>query len=182
MILQYIYQVESEYIYSSYALSNSLRCSFQDATRKEKLSSVSDTKTMRDNCINYLFQEIDILDPNLIICQGEWSIRGKDNFIEKMSKRYGEKPLCLKKNNNGKYGVYKFQKNYVITSHHPAILGNWIKNLAPDSVWPAIDLLRDEGVLPKIDAKIATREYEDLVKETIDTILSTKDSNDRLRH
>ena len=172
MILQYLFQVNTEYIYSSYALSNSLRCAFQDLAKIENLSSVSDTKIMRDNCIKYLFEEIDILEPDLIICQGEWSIRGKNNFIEKMSKSYEEKPVCLRKNTNGKYGLFKFNRCYVLTCHHPAILGNWIKNLAPDSVWPAIDYLREEGVLPQIDRATSTKEYEMLV---------SMQSNDRLR-
>lgn len=180
-ILQYIFQVDSEYIYSSYALSNSLRCAFQDITRIENLSSVSDTKVMRDNCIKYLFKEIDILEPNLIICQGEWSVRGKDNFIEKISKKNGEEPICLRKNSNGKYGLFKFNKYCVLTCHHPAILGNWIKNLAPDSVWPAIDYLREEGILPKIDKTTSTKEYEVLVRDKVDRILNTMQSNDRLR-
>lgn len=180
-ILQYIFQVDSEYIYSSYALSNSLRCAFQDITRIENLSSVSDTKVMRDNCIKYLFKEIDILEPNLIICQGEWSVRGKDNFIVKISKKNGEEPICLRKNSNGKYGLFKFNKYCVLTCHHPAILGNWIKNLAPDSVWPAIDYLREEGILPKIDKTTSTKEYEVLVKDKVDRILNTMQSNDRLR-
>ncbi|WP_312432556.1 hypothetical protein [Lacrimispora sp.] len=181
MILKYIFQVNTEYIYSSYALSNSLRCAFQDTSKIEKLSSVSDTKIMRDNCIDYLFEEIDILEPNLIICQGEWSIRGKDNFIEKISKRYDEKPTCLRKNSNGKYGLYKFYNFYVLTCHHPAILGNWIKNLAPDSVWPAIDNLRENGALPQIDNLTSTKEYEALVKSKVDAILDTLQTNDRLR-
>ena len=172
MILQYLFQVNTEYIYSSYALSNSLRCAFQDLAKIENLSSVNDTKIMRDNCIKYLFEEVDILEPNLIICQGEWSIRGKGNFIEKMSKSYEEKPVCLRKNTNGKYGLFKFNRCYVLTCHHPAILGNWIKNLAPDSVWPAIDYLREEGVLPQIDRATSTKEYEMLV---------SMQSNDRLR-
>ena len=172
MILQYLFQVNTEYIYSSYALSNSLRCAFQDLAKIENLSSVSDTKIMRDNCIKYLFEEIDILEPDLIICQGEWSIRGKNNFIEKMSKSYEEKPVCLRKNTNGKYGLFKFNRCYVLTCHHPAILGNWIKNLAPDSVRPAIDYLREEGVLPQIDRATSTKEYEMLV---------SMQSNDRLR-
>lgn len=181
MTLQYLFQVDTEYIYSSYALSNSLRCAFQDVTKIENLSSVNDTRTMRDNCINYLFEEIDILEPNLIICQGEWSIRGKDNFVEKMSKRYGEKPVCVRKNSNGKYGLFKFDKFYVLTCHHPAILGNWIKNLAPDSVWPAIDYLREEGILPQIDRTSSTKEYELLIRNKVDEMLSVMQSNDRLR-
>lgn len=181
LTLQYIFQVDTEYIYSSYALSNSLRCAFQDIAKIENLSSVSDTKNMRDNCIKFLFEEIDILEPNLIICQGEWAIKGKDNFVEKMSKRYKEKPVCLRKNSNGKYGLFKFEKFYVLTCHHPAILGNWVKNLAPDSVWPAIDFLREKGALPQIEKTMATREYEMLVKSSVDEILKTMQSNDRLR-
>lgn len=181
MILQYIYQVDTEYIYSSYALSNSLRCAFQDLSKIENLSAVNDTKTMRDNCFSYLFNEIDILEPNLIICQGEWSIRGKDNFINRFSKKYKEEPVCLRKNLNDKYGLYKYDNCIVLTCNHPAILGNWIKNLAPDSVWPAIDLLRKEGILPQIDVMNSTEEYEHLVKTVTDNTLASMGSNDKLR-
>ena len=68
-----------------------------------------------------------------------------------------------------------------MTCHHPAILGNWIKNLAPDSVWPAIDYLREEGVLPQIDRATSTKEYEMLVKDKVNEMLSSMQSNDRLR-
>lgn len=181
MILQYLFQVDTEYIYSSYALSNSLRCAFQDSAKLENLSSVSDTKTMRDHCVEYLWEEIDILEPNFIICQGEWSVKGKDNFIKRMSGRYGERAVCLRKNANGKYGLFQIGRYYVLTCHHPAILGNWIKNLAPDSVWPAIDCLREMGALPRINRETSTKEYEALVKDSVDELLSLMQSNDRLR-
>ena len=32
--------------------------------------------------LEYLFDEIDILEPTIIICQGEWAIKGKDNFVQ----------------------------------------------------------------------------------------------------
>ena len=181
MTLQYLFQVDTEYIYSSYALSNALRCAFQDSAKLENLSSVNDTRTMRDHCAEYLWEEIDILEPNFIICQGEWSIRGKDNFVERMSQRYHKSAVCLRKNENGKYGLFQIGRYYVLTCHHPAILGNWIKNLAPDSVWPAIDYLRKMGILPQIDKAISTKEYEMLVKTPVDKLLSLMQSNDRLR-
>ena len=73
----------------------------------------------------------------------------------------------MKNKRKVKYGLFKFNRCYVLTCHHPAILGNWIKNLAPDSVWPAIDYLREEGVLPQIDRATSTKEYEMLVKDKV---------------
>lgn len=182
MILQYMFQVDTEYIYSSYALSNHLRCAFQLSDKQDNVSAVCDTKTMRENCFKYLFDEIDILEPNIIICQGEWAIRGKDNFISRLEQYNEESAECILRNSNQKYGLYKFNAYYVLTCHHPAILGNWIKNLAPDSVWPALDYLRSQRLLPKInDRALATREYEAIVKEEIDDVLAILPSNDRLR-
>ena len=182
MMLQYMFNVDTEYIYSSYALSNHLRCAFQNMEKFDNTSAVSDTKIMRDNCMEYLFDEIDILEPTIIICQGEWAIKGKDNFVSRLSKKYHHSPECILTNSNGKYGLYKFPNFYVMTCHHPAILGNWIKNLAPDSVWPSIDYLKSIGALPiSSDRDHVTAEYENLVKETVDEILQYLPSNDRLR-
>lgn len=181
MILQNIYKVDTEYIYASYALSNSLRCAFQDADRIDNVSALRDTKKMRDNCAAFLYKEIEILEPNLIICQGEWAIRGKDNFVQKLAEHYGETPICLLKNKSGKYGLYQFEKFCILTCHHPAILGNWVKNLAPDSVWPAIEFMRERDFLPSIETETSTKMYEALVKSAVDDILVTMQSNDRLR-
>ena len=68
----------------------------------------------------------------------------------------------------------------LITCHHPAILGNWIKNLAPDSVWPPLDYLRSINYLPTVDSKYS-QEYLDMVKKYVDDILVNLESNDRLR-
>jgi hypothetical protein len=68
-----------------------------------------------------------------------------------------------------------------ITSHHPAILGHWLANLAPDSLWPMLDYLRSTGFLPTIDEK-ATAQYEAIVKPVVDPIIDVLPSNDRLRH
>ena len=84
------------------------------------------------------------------------------------------------KNSNGKYGLYDFNKFMLITCHHPAILGNWIKNLAPDSVWPPLEYLRSINYLPTVDSKYS-QEYLDMVKKYVDDILVNLESNDRLR-
>lgn len=181
LTLQYIFQVKTEYIYASYALSNILRCAFQDSAKSDNVSAVRDTAIMRRNCIHYLFDEIDILEPNLIICQGEWAIKGKEPFVEKVAKHYDIEVKCLRKNSNDKYGLYNVGDFYIITCHHPAILGNWIKNLAPDSLWPSLDYLRENGILPLIDKTCATEQYENLVKNKVDKIIETLDSNDLLR-
>ncbi len=179
--LQDLFQVDTEYIYASYALLDLLRCSFQDESKLDHVSAVNDTVTMRNHCMPYLFDELDILEPDFIICQGEWAVRGKEPFVRKLAQHYGVEAECLRLNANGKYGLYRLGNRYVITCHHPAILGNWMANLAPDSVWPSLDLLREMGVLPHIDREQATRQYEDLVKEEVDRLLEGMESNDRLR-
>ena len=68
----------------------------------------------------------------------------------------------------------------LITCHHPAILGNWIKNLAPDSVWPPLDYLRSINYLPTANSKYS-QEYLVMVKQYVDNILVNLESNDRLR-
>ena len=68
----------------------------------------------------------------------------------------------------------------LITCHHPAILGNWIKNLAPDSVWPPLDYLRKIGYLPTVDPS-SEIDFLNLVKDKVDKILKDLDSNDKLR-
>lgn len=50
--LQHIYSLYTEYVYSSYALTNLLRCSFQGFTRSDSVSAVHDTSTMRKIAIN----------------------------------------------------------------------------------------------------------------------------------
>lgn len=178
MILQYIFNIETEYVYSSYALSNLLRCSFQDVDKFGNLSGTKDTKIMRNNCMVHLINEINILEPTIIITQGEWAIKNQF-FINTLRQKFGEYN-CLKMNANNKYGLYKFNKFYCITTHHPAILGNWVKNLAPDSVWPMIDYLRVLGVIPYID-KSTVSDYESFVKPIIDPILFDLPSNNLLR-
>jgi hypothetical protein len=73
--LQRIFSVDSEYIYASYALSDALRCAFQAQDRAGNLSAVLDTSVMRSNCLGYLIDEIKILEPTLVIVQGEWAIK-----------------------------------------------------------------------------------------------------------
>ena len=181
MTLQRIYGVESEYIYASYTLTNLLRCAFQNTEKHENLSDVNDTSKMRDNCFEYLIKEIKILEPTLIILQGEWSIKGKQNIVSKLYEHFKESENRLMSNSNDKYGLYQFNNFMLITSHHPAILGNWIKNLAPDSLWPAIDYLKEIGYIPMVNSETSTEEYLKLVKEPVDNILKKTISNDSLR-
>lgn len=180
MILQNIFGIDSDYAYSSYALTNLMRCSFQEEDKIDNVSNVSSTTTMKDNCLNHLIKEIEILEPTLIIFQGEWAISGKNTIVDKLYNYYGITKKCLLKNSNGKYGLYDFNKFMLITCHHPAILGNWIKNLAPDSVWPPLDYLRSINYLPTVDSKYS-QEYLDMVKKYVDDILVNLESNDRLR-
>jgi len=177
-ILQYIYNIKTEYVYSSYALTNMLRCSFQSLDKFCNVSGTKDTQKMRENCVIHLINEIKILEPTIIITQGEWAIRGR-GFIDILRNAFG-RYTCLKMNSAGKYGLYHFEKFHCITTHHPAILGNWMKNLAPDSVWPMIDYLRLTGCLPVIEAN-SMNEYEKFVKPVVDPIISVLPSNDLLR-
>lgn len=180
LTLQQIFEVKTEYIYASYALSDALRCSFQESDKINSVTATRDTKIMRDNCFEYLFNEIKILEPTLIICQGEWAIKGKYSFLDYLSNYLIESPKCLKNSINKKYGLYEFSKFMCITSHHPAIYGHWIKNLAPDSLWPMIEYLKEINYLPRFDSN-ATSAYESIVKPIIEPIISSLLSNDRLR-
>ncbi len=178
--LQNIFNVFSDYIYSGYALSNVLRCAFQLQEKADNLSAVKDTNVMRRNCINYLVEEIKILEPTLIIVQGEWAIKGKETLLDLLQIKLSSQMECIMTNNNGKYGLYKFDKFMCVTSHHPAIFGNWVKNLAPDSLWPMINYLKINGILPNF-LEDETLNYERKVKKTIDSIINELPSNDRLR-
>lgn len=180
MILQNIFGIESDYVYSSYALTNLMRCSFQDGDKYDNVSNVSSTSIMKENCLKHLIKEIEILEPTIVIFQGEWAISGKNTIVDKLYSYYEIEKKCLLKNSNGKYGLYDFNKFMLITCHHPAILGNWIKNLAPDSVWPPLEYLRNINYLPTIEPKYF-KEYIELVKNYVDDILVNLESNDRLR-
>lgn len=179
--LQKIFEVNSEYIYASYSMSEGLRCAFQLKNRITNISSVKDTATMRKYCMTYLIDEIKILEPTLIIVQGAWAIKGKrSHFIDVLADSLGTKVKCLKKSRNQQYGLYEFPSFMCITSHHPAILAHWLKNLAPDSLWPMIDYLREIGYLPTFDEQ-ASIEYEKTVKPRVDPIIASLPSNDFLR-
>lgn len=179
MTLQYIFNTKSEYVYSSYALTNLLRCSFQDSSRAESVSSVHDTKLMRDNCYCHLINELKILEPTLVIAQGEWSVKN-GGLVDVLKHNYDGDVKCIMKNKTDKYGLYQVSNFMCITSHHPAILGNWIKNLAPDSLWPMIDYLKSIGYLPTISFEDSI-EYERIAKTTVDPIIRNLKSNDLLR-
>ncbi|MCL4515668.1 MAG: hypothetical protein M1379_08815 [Firmicutes bacterium] len=178
--LQRIFELETEYVYASYALSDALRCSFQLKNTADNVSAVKDTPKMRDNCLEYLVDEIRILEPTLIILQGEWAVAGRNPFVQRLAAQLGEQVRCVKKNQNGKYGLYEFTSFMCITSHHPAILGNWLVNLAPDSLWPMIDYLREIGYLPAFEPEDRLK-YEKTVKPYVDPIITKLASNDRLR-
>lgn len=180
MILQNILNIKNDYVYSSFALTNLMRCSFQNSDVINNVSNVNSTTKMKNLCLKHLIKEIDILEPTLIIFQGEWSISGSNTIVDKLYSYYNEKKKCIMMNKNEKYGLYEFNKFMLITCHHPAILGNWIKNLAPDSVWPPLDYLRSIKYLPTIDSKY-TSEYMSLVKKHVDDILNNLESNDLLR-
>lgn len=177
-ILQSIFNINTEYVYASYALTDLLRCSFQNNTLINNASNVHDTRVMRCNCIEYLIKEIKILEPTLIIAQGEWAIKN-NILLDKLCEHYGVYKAILK-NSNEKYGLYEFEKFMCMTCHHPAILGNWIKNLAPDSVWPMLEHLKQIGYLPNIDEKTLD-EYERLVLPVVNPIIENLPSNDWLR-
>lgn len=177
-ILQAIFDLSTEYVYASYALSDLLRCAFQENALIRNTSNVHDTRMMRCNCMEYLMKEIEILEPTLIIAQGEWAIKN-NILIDTLKEHYGAYGLVLQ-NSNGKYGLYEFKRFMCMTCHHPAILGNWVKNLAPDSVWPMIAHLKQIGYLPCIDDKTLGK-YEALVRPVVDPIIEKLPSNDWLR-
>lgn len=171
LTLKRIFGVESEYVYASYALSNLLRCAFQRRSTANNTSDLQDTPTMRRNCMGYLVDEIRILEPTLIITQGAWAVDSAWSFISHLADGFGPATCLMKNQANEKYGLYEFSEFMCITSHHPARFGNWLRNLAPDSLWPMIDRLKSIGFLPTIsaeDAKEAKEGYERVVKPRVD--------------
>lgn len=164
--LKKIFQVKTKYIFASYALSNALKCAFQIKNKMNKRTT-RDNVQMKNNCFEYLVEEIKILEPTVLITQGSWSTYP---FVNKLSIALGStfKPhTILKISQDREYGLYKFPKFMCITSHHPSRLAQWEKNLAPYSLWPMIEQLRTMKHLPTFDQK-ASAEYEELVRPIID--------------
>ena len=95
MILQNIFGIESDYVYSSYALTNLMRCSFQDGDKYDNVSNVSSTSIMKENCLKHLIKEIEILEPTIVIFQGEWAISGKNTIVDKLYSYYEIEKKCL---------------------------------------------------------------------------------------
>ena len=178
--LQRLFEVETEYIYASFALSNLLRCAFQIEESINSVSKVKDTPVMRRNCLNYLIDEIKILEPTLIIIQGSWALGGQIPFIARLAKSLGSEVKLLKSNKDGKYGLYKLNSLMCITTHHPALYGRWISNWSKDSLWPMVDYLKEINYLPSFEKEAAT-EYEKTVKPVIDSLIKGMPSNDLLR-
>lgn len=168
--LNKIFNVNSEYIYSSYALTNLLRCAYQNVNKFDNRSGVHDNITMRMNCKEYLVNEINILEPTLIIVQGSWGIHEKIGIIPILRDKYGHPKKILYDERYSNYGLFKYKDFMCIISHHPAILGHWMKNLAPITLWPFVEYLKEIDYLPIIEKKDALR-YEELVKSDIDQIL-----------
>lgn len=170
LTLQYIFGVQSEYVYASYALGNALRCAFQRAAIAQNTSNLPDTRTMRANCFQYLAKEIRILEPTLVITQGAWALNHKAPLIETLAAAFGVEPETIMTNEvNGKYGLYAFPTFMYLTGHHPARLELWKKNLAPDSLWPMLGYLKTTGYLPAIAPEDADQ-YEAVVKPYIDSM------------
>jgi uracil-DNA glycosylase len=167
LTLQRIFEVESDYLYACYALSNALRCGFQRAEVARNTSGLTDTPIMRKNCSKYLVDEIEILEPTLIITQGAWAVDGKLPLVDQLCDTLGvQKRLLLQSAQNGKYGLYEFPKFMLITSHHPARLNFWKAKYVHDSLWPMLDHLKALGYLPRI-AQEDREALEPLIREQL---------------
>lgn len=183
-ILKYIFEVDSNNVLSAYTLSDAYRCSFQKIDKFSNVSNVNSTKCMKNNCIKHLLAEIKILEPTLIITQGEWAVQGINNFVKTLEENLKQKAECLKSSFNKKYGLYKFDDFILMTTHHPAIYGHWKANLAPNSVWPFIDYLKENKYLPsnnQISSLESTNLFNDLTKNEIKKRTEHLPSNDGLR-
>ncbi len=171
LTLQRIFEVQSDYVYASYALSNALRCAFQQAAIAHNTCGTRDTATMRRNCIPYLLDEIALLEPTLIITQGAWAVDGKRPFVAQVSEACGAPARPIMHNGSEKYGLFEFPGFMLITSHHPARLNWWKERYAPDSLWPMLDHLKAIGYLPRIAPEDAAA-YESLARPHVDRLLS----------
>ena len=182
LTLQRIFQIDTEYVYAAYALSNGFRCAFQDADRADSRSGLPFTATMRKNRLEYLLGEIKILEPTVVILQGAWSIEGKPPFVDRLGAATGHKPIAIKLCKREMWGLYKIGQLMCITSNHPARLAPWLAKMAPLTLWPMIDYLKQTGYLPEIGPIArATAEFEMLVKPEVDKMTVLRPSNDTLR-
>ena len=134
----------------------------------------------KQNLLNYLIDEIKILEPTLIIVQGSWALGGQTPFITRLSQSLGTTATLLKGNKDKKYGLYKLNSFMCITTHHPSLYGRWIANWSNDSLWPMIDYLKETGYLPRA-GKNLTAEYEKIVKPVVDSLIKGMPSNTVLR-
>ncbi len=170
LTLQRIFEVQSQYLYASYALGNGLRCAFQKDPNSENHSDLPDTPIMRRNCFPYLVKEIEILEPTLVITQGNWAIDANHPVMAQLHRAFGPSKRLMV-SSNGKHGLYEFPSFMYLTSYHPARLGPWKTRLAPDALWPMIDHLKDIGYLPHISSEEAAQ-YEAKVKPAVDKLLN----------
>lgn len=173
LTLQYIFGVQSEYVYASYALGNALRCAFQKASVAQNTSNLADTRTMRANCFPYVAEEIAILQPTLVITQGAWALDHGAPLMDTLAAAFDNTPKTVMLNEqNPNYGLYEFPHFMYLTSHHPARIFLWKRDLAPYSLWPMLDYLKATGYLPTIAPEDASH-YEALVKPHIDSLYAS---------
>ena len=178
--LAHIYGFHSEYLFAAYAASNGLKCGFQKAGKLENVSGLPDTKVMRENCSKHLVKEIEILEPTIVICQGEWATKNKTYLRRKLIDAGFGNGMRNGPSAPRQYGLYGFNHFQLLLTHHPAIFGHWKMNLAPVSLFPMLDYLKETGFLPKIDANTSA-EFLSKVKGPSDRFLDGLPSNDLLR-
>jgi uracil-DNA glycosylase len=165
-MLQNIFGTTSRYVYASYALSNGFRCAYQKLEYLKSTSGLPTTSTMQFNCFPYLVDEIRILEPTLVIAQGEWAIK-KPTLLGVLTNAFGQ-AKCHRKNASGRYNLYEFPGFMYLSTHHPSY--QFWDVVSEDSLWPMLDHLRELGHLPTIPPD-AGNLYEPLVKPTIMSLL-----------
>lgn len=115
----------------NFCLTNYYKCAFKKTTKNQ---SVSVNSAMSKYCGDILLQEIELLQPEIIVIQGKFTNKMFWNGLETLSQnRYGKD---LWKSNSCNISVtqykYKNEKTFcVVWSYHPCAFGNkWEKCLS----------------------------------------------------
>lgn len=115
-----------ESLLSSYCLTNYYKCAFSDD--QNKVNGLDHSRSMKENCYKILLEELDILEPDLLVVQGKFTTH---HFWEPLDERYG-KGIRIWGNNKGDpdtVSLYQHSMNqkpfYVLYSYHPSAIHYW---------------------------------------------------------
>lgn len=123
---------------TKFCLTNYFKCAFTND--KSKAHGLKHNKAMKKNCCQLLLEEINVLEPDLLVVQGKFTTK---DFWNKLEKNGYE---LIWANNNKNISLYKYEYNgkplYVLYSYHPSAYGKWYET--KDDLMCAIDEFRKD--------------------------------------